>query len=121
MRGRPRTELTPSDKKFIDTNWNHLTYIEMMDKLNLYSVHKVREYCQIKGYKKAFELSEKDKTFIRENYSNMSEKDMADELKISTYHVQKFKASEGLKRKIWIEKPEDETFFIVEKRWNWVA
>lgn len=121
MRGRPRTELTPSDKKFIDTNFNNLTYIEMMDKLNLYSVHKVREYCQIKGYKKAFELTEEQKYFIRKNYQTMTERNIAKRLGVPKYKVQKLKSEEGLKRHVWTKESEDEIFFNVEKRWRWVA
>ncbi len=120
MRGRPRTELSASDKKFIDKNHN-LTYVELMDKLNLFSVHKVREYCQAKGYKKPLELTEEQKDFIRSNYQTMTERNIAKSLGVPKYHVQKLKSAEGLKRHTWTKEPEDEVFFNVEKRWSWVA
>lgn len=123
MAGRPPIELTDSDKEFIDNNWMKLFDQEIADILNLKSVHKVRQYYRLNGYTKVFEMTEEQKIFIRTNYATMTEKEIAKELNISTYQVQKFKTSEGLKRfreVIEQQEPEDE-FFMVGKRWSWIA
>lgn len=88
--------LTPSQKKFVDENYQSMTCLDMSMELELKSIFKVAEYFREMGYKRKKELTEDQKEFIRNNYLKMTEARIVKKLGITRMLLQNFKREENL-------------------------
>ena len=98
--GRPKRDLTETEKQFITDNYKTMTYLEMMYELGLKSTFAVQRFCNRSGFVKVepgASLTKEQEEFIRNNLQ-MPEKEISSRLNVPFHLIPKFKRIEGLSK-----------------------